>query len=128
MGKVLGRPTLYNDDMQALADRYLESFESLGHVVPSRAGLCLYLKVAKSTTQEWEQKYPNFSATLSNIAAMQEHLTLNNGLSGSFNSTIAKLVLANHGYSDKQDVNMSSEDGTMSPTGKSLDDFYKDSK
>ena len=122
----VGRPTKYNEELQEKADGYLYELEELGHVVPSRAGLCCYLGIAKSTSQAWEKEHPAFSATLSRIEVMQEHLALNGGLSNALNSTIVKLVLANHGYSDKID-NVSS-DGSMSPAGKSLSDFYDDSE
>lgn len=113
--KSMGRPTRYNEGMQAQADSYLYKLEELGHVVPSRAGLCCFLGIAKSTSHEWEKIHPEFSDTLASIEVMQEHLALNGGLSNSLNSTIVKLVLANHGYSDKQDINHSSPDGTMTP-------------
>lgn len=122
MAKEIGRPTKYNDKLQERADSYLFMLEGLGHVVPSRAGLCCFLGIAKSTSQEWEKIYPSFSATLANIEVMQEHLALNGGLAGNLNSTIVKLVLANHGYSEKVD-NVSS-DGSMSPARSKLDDFY----
>lgn len=42
------------------------------------------------------------------------------------NAPHAKLMLVNLGYSDKQELDHTSSDGSMSPKGKSLDDFYKD--
>lgn len=122
----VGRPSKYNDDLQAEADAYLYRLEELGHVVPSRAGLCCYLGISKSTSYEWEEIHPEFSYTLQSIDVMQEHLALNGGLANSLNSTIVKLVLANHGYSDKSAIDHSSKDGSMSPKGKSLDDFYQE--
>ena len=124
MAKEVGRPSKYNDKMQEQADSYLFRLEELGHVVPSRAGLCCFLGISRSTSHEWEKIHHSFSDTLANIEVMQEHLALNGGLAGNLNSTIVKLVLANHGYSDKVD-NVSS-DGSMSPARSKLDDFYGD--
>lgn len=45
-----------------------------------------------------------FSDTLEAIKTIQENELLNKGLTGEFNSTIAKLMLSNHCYSDKQQV------------------------
>lgn len=104
MANPVGRPTKYNDEMQAQADTYVYSLEDLGHAIPSRAGLCCFLGISKSTSQLWEQEYPEFSATLSSIEVLQEHLALNGGITNKMNSTIVKLVLANHGYSDRQAV------------------------
>ena|SRR5690554_487505 len=105
MANPVGRPTKYNDEMQEQADSYLSRLEELGHVVPSRAGLCCFLGIAKSTSYEWEEQYPEFSDALRAVEVMQEHMTLNGALANQLNSTIAKLVLSNnHGYSEQQRV------------------------
>lgn len=100
-----GRPSKYNPELQAKADDYvLFGFEDQGDVVPSVAGLCCYLGIVRSTAHEWRDKYPRFSVTLEAISVKQENIALNGALGGQLNATIAKLVLANHGYSDKQAV------------------------
>lgn len=121
-----GRPTKYTSELQEKANTYIYKLEELNHVVPSRAGLCCFIGISRSTSYEWESAYTEFSNTLESIEVLQEHLALNGGLSNDLNSTIVKLVLANHGYSDKANVDHSSKDGTMSPTGKTLKDFYDD--
>ena len=40
---------------------------------------------------------------LADIQARQQELLLNSGLTGEFNSTITKLVLGKHGYSEKSE-------------------------
>lgn len=110
-----GRPPLYNEAMQAKADEYLRCYKELDHVVPSRAGLACYLGVSRSVTFLWEQEYADFLNTLEAINALQECLSLNGGLKGGLNSTIVKLVLANHGYSEKIHNELTSPDGSMSP-------------
>lgn len=121
-----GRPTLYSQEMQDKADEYVLIHNELTppHVIPSHAGLACYLGVNKSTVYEWAKTYPQFSDTLSTILTKQEHLALMGGLDKSFQPLIVKLVLANHGYHDKQEIDHTSKDGSMSPKGKSLDDFY----
>ena len=49
--------------------------------------------------------------TLEAIQTKQEMMLANGGLSGAYNSTITKLMLANHGYSDsvKQDLTTNGE-------------------
>lgn len=115
MAAVMGRPPLYSETMQAKADEYLRCYETLNHVVPSRAGLACYLGISRSTTYLWEQEYPDFLNTLEAISALQECISLNGGLKGDLNSTIVKLVLANHGYSEKQQTDLTSSDGSMTP-------------
>ena len=100
--------------MQAQADEYVMRWHERD-AVPSRVGLCCYLGISKHTSYEWEKLYPEFSATLSNVETLQEHTAVNKGITGEFNSTITKLVLANHGYSDKQAVDHTSTDGSMTP-------------
>jgi len=112
----VGRPTKYSEKLQALADTYISKYKELGDVIPSRVGLCSFLGISKSTSFEWANIYPEFSATLDAIDVMQEKVALNRGLDGTFNSTIVKLVLANHGYSDRQELAHTSPDGSMSPT------------
>lgn len=120
--RAVGRPTLYNDEMQEKADTYLFVFDKkiesggCGEIIPSAAGLACYLGVSKVTIYEWAKHWPEFANTLQSINTRQEQSAVNNGLAGVFNSTITKLLLANHGYSDKQDIAHSSPDGSMSPT------------
>lgn len=120
MTNPVGRPTKYNDALQAEADRYLMDWADFD-VVPSRVGLCCFLGISKQTSFTFEKEYPNFLATLQAVEAMQERTALNGGLSGGFNSTITKLVLANHGYHDKSAVDNTSSDNSMSPKGSTLD-------
>lgn len=111
----VGRPTKYDADLQEKADRYLQEWATTD-AVPSRVGLCVWLGISKPTTFEWERQYPQFSDTLAAIDAMQEHVAINKGITGVFNSTIVKLILANHGYSDKVQQDNISTDRSMSPT------------
>lgn len=117
--KTTGRPTKYCAAIQKKAEHYVESgFEDLEHVVPSRSGLALTLKVTRETLIDWGKKNPVFSDTLKDLDKKQELLALGGGLLNKFNPTIVKLLLANHGYSEKQQVDNISSDGTMTPPGK----------
>jgi len=110
-----GRPTVYNDELQAKADAYADGgFVERGDVVPSKAGLALELGICRQTVAIWE-KFPEFANTLSKIAFLQERIALNGGLRGELNPTIVKLLLANHGYSDKVQQDNVSSDGSMTP-------------
>lgn len=72
--------------------------------LPSIEGLARYLGVARSTVYKWRDEHQDFSDMLEEILQEQHQRLLDNGLSGDYNSTIAKLVLSKHGYSDKQEV------------------------
>src|SRR5690625_1516183 len=95
-GRQVGRPTKYNEELQAHADRYIFDYHEQEDVIPSAAGLCVWLGISRPTLHEWERIHPEFSNTLSAIRELQEKVALNKGLTGAFNSTIVKLVLANH--------------------------------
>lgn len=112
----MGRPPAYNESVQEQADYYVYNWQEIGDKLPSRVGLCCYIGIHKSTSYEWEKIYPDFSDSLRAIDALQEQTLLNNGVSGAFNSTITKLVLANHGYHEKKEVDHKSTDGSMSPS------------
>jgi hypothetical protein len=112
----VGRPSKYNQQMQAKAVEYVYTWSEIkGNVIPSRVGLCCYLGIHKDTSYEWEKSHPEFSDTLKDVETLQEFVGLNQGVAGVFNPTITKLILANHGYSEKQEIDHRSGDGSMSP-------------
>ena len=112
-----GRPTKYSDEIQAKADAYVDGgFAEAGDVVPSLAGLAVEIGLTRETLYQWQKEKPRFSDTLARLRWLQERLSLNGGLKGDMNSTIVKLLLANHGYSDKLEQAHTSPDGSMTPT------------
>ena len=98
-----GRPTKYNTELQQQAEDYLYNWSERDNL-PSRVGLCSWLGIAKSTSYEWGEIHPEFSNTLKAVDTLQEYVAVNKGITGEFNSTIVKLILANHGYSDRQNL------------------------
>lgn len=113
---VMGRPTKYNDELQERAERYIFDYAEQGDVIPSAAGLCVWLGISRPTLHEWDRAHPNFSNTLDAIRSLQERAALNKGLTGEFNSTIVKLVLANHGYSESSKIDHTSNGKDLTPT------------
>ena len=100
-----GRPTNLTNKVVETANDYIENYETYGDVVPSVVGLCKAINRARSTVYAWAEEENNpFSDTLRAINENQERVTINNSLKGDFNPTISKLLLANHGYSDKQEI------------------------
>ena len=100
----MARPTKYNKEMQAKADTYLFCYQDCGDVIPSIEGLAEYLGLSRRVLYLWKDSHDEFMHTLERIEEKQKSVTLNSGLKGDFNATIAKLVLANHGMSDKQEI------------------------
>jgi hypothetical protein len=108
-----GRPTKYNEEIQAKADEYLEKWKELLETVPTIAGLSLYIDTPKQTMYDWGKKFPNFSYTLSKIQITQEHTLVNKGLNNEINSNIGKFMMYNHGYKEKTEQDLMSSDGSM---------------
>ena len=98
-----GRPTLYNDEIITKTEDYIENFHKHDDLIPSLAGLSFVLGVGKSTMHDWKGLHPEFSDMLEMLMLAQEKFLLRGGLSGDMNSTITKLVLSKHNYSDKTD-------------------------
>lgn len=100
----MSRPSRLTDELIDKANTYLDEYAS---AIPSVAGLSLFLGCARSSIYKWQDEDERFSDILGRILATQEQLLLSNGLTGDFNATIAKLVLGKHGYSDKQETELS---------------------
>jgi len=98
-----GRPTKYNDEILTKTEDYIENFHKHDDLIPSIAGLSFVLGVGKSTMHDWKSQHPEFSDMLEMLMLAQEKFLLRGGLSGDMNSTITKLVLSKHNYSDKVD-------------------------
>jgi hypothetical protein len=98
----MARPTHYSDEIERKAKEYLSVYESLGHAVPSVAGLSIYIERARSTIYQWAAHPDNasFADILEQINANQEQKALSSGLTGEFNATIVKLLLGKHGYNE----------------------------
>lgn len=117
-----GRPTLYTPELVKRARGYLTSFKDMGDMIPSIAGLACVLGVTRETCHAWarDPKKEEFSDILRELAQRQERELLSGGLSGNFNPTISKLVLARHGYSDRVENDHTSSDGSMTPVFKTV--------
>lgn len=105
-----GRPTDYNEqiliDSWDYISRCSDTFKDnrLTVNLPSIEGLAFHLEVSRSTIYLWQKEYPEFSDMLETLLQKQVNVLLNNGLSGAYNPTIAKLVLSKHGYTEKTEV------------------------
>ena len=96
----VGRPTKFNTRTVRNAREYIN-----GNIdeVPTIAGLCVHLGVARNTLYEWlkDSSKREFQDTISIMAEVREQKLINGGLKGDYNSNIAKLILTtNHGYSE----------------------------
>lgn len=107
----MARPTAYDEQKHQAAIDYIEGgWEAAGDAIPSAVGMAIEIGVNRDTLYQWaedERECDNlgkFSDTLKQCQDRQHRVSLNGGIKGDFNPTITKLVLANHGYSEKAQV------------------------
>ena len=97
----------YNEQLFEMAIDYVRgSWKETGDIIPSMAGLARYLSVTQGTLCNWKNDIskPEFKILTECLDSEQERITLNKGGSGEMSATIAKLVLAKHGYHDKSEL------------------------
>lgn len=126
-----GRPSEYKEEYIDKVDEYLEANQDeevqvvkqsnsekgyemydnkLKVKLPTIEGFARYIGVSKKTLYNWRDEHPEFLHALEEIEAEQKERLLNMGLSGDYNSTIAKLILSsNHDMKEKTDVTTQGE-------------------
>jgi len=88
-----------------------DSFDRILRVkIPTIEGLCLVLDIAKDTCYAWEKLYPEFSYDIDRLRKLQASRLVEGGLSGSYNPTIAKVLLTKHGYREGIDNTTNDKD------------------
>jgi hypothetical protein len=112
---VTGRPTKLTAAIVKAAAAYLKQASGDRTELPTIEGLALALKISRDTVYEWS-KAPeegqgdsplrqDFSDIVSDLKNAQANKLMQNGLKGTYNATIAKLILSGkHGYVEKSEV------------------------
>jgi len=102
-----GCPTKLTDEAMEKAKSYVIDFTpDDNELLPTVAGLAELLCVSKKTITNWAGREENaeFLLLFERLMNKQERMLVTGGLGGAYNSVMAKLILTNHGYSDKQEV------------------------
>jgi hypothetical protein len=109
-----GRPTLYNDEIVAKAQAYLDNLPA-DEVVHSIEGVAIAMGITRETVYQWEDEEGKeiFSDIVKQVRLHQARTLVNSGLKGDFNSKIAAVMLSKHGYREGHDV---TTDGKALPT------------
>ena len=101
------------EDKEIERDEWQRTTYSLKVKLPSVEWLARYIKVARSTIYEWKKLetplWKEFSDIIEDLLAEQAEKLLNNWLSGDYNSTIAKVILTKHWYTDKSEVDQKTD-------------------
>ena len=81
--------------------------------LPTIEGLSYELGIHKDTVYDWRkgegELHIEFSDLIGKLLAKQAKYLINKGLSGEYNPTIAKVLLTKHGYSDKQEIDVTTK-------------------
>jgi hypothetical protein len=108
----MSRHSELTDQVKKKAMEYLEGgYLTADEVVPTIAGLSCWLDVARKTIYNWAESDQEFLHITEKIMGSQEKSLLNSALSGKFNAAITKLMLTKHGYSDKQETEITGANG-----------------
>ena len=102
-----GQPTKYRSEYgtKAYIDGFIAHCEK-NETLVSLVRLAIYIDVSEDTLQEWKKVHKEFSVSLNRVMRVSKAILCEGGLDSTYNSTIAKLILAaNHGMSDKVDIN-----------------------
>lgn len=93
------------------AKHYIAEGYLIDELVPTLAGLAIYIDIRRSTLYEWARDNPEFSDIVESVMKKQEKGLLKGSLAGDYNASIAKLMLTKHGYTDKQETALTGADG-----------------
>ncbi len=113
----MARPTLYSEEIVKEAWSYIEysndeldtKKEKVTVRLPTIEGLALHLEISRSTLYLWQKEHEEFSDIIETLLQKQAQTLVNNGLQGTYNPTIAKVLLTKHGYTDKQEIDQRTE-------------------
>lgn len=115
LGRLGGRPDTIDDAMVERANAWIENemWRADGDAVPTVEGLAKYLGLYRT----YLYAAPELTDTIEMIQREQARHVLSKGLTGEFNSGIAKLLLSSkHGYVEKseQAVDVTSKGESLS--------------
>lgn len=105
-----GRPTDYKEEYSHQAEEFLETCQDTYDSetrqwtvnLPSIDKFSDHLGFHRDTLYKWAEDFPEFSDTLDKIRKAQKNKLMDSGLAGTYNSTIAKLLLnSNHNVIEK---------------------------
>lgn len=86
-------------------NEYVAYEQKLKVKLPTIEGFAMYLGVSRKSLYNWADNHKDFAAALEKIKFEQLQRLIDCGLEGSYNPTIAKLILSsNHDMKEKSDI------------------------
>lgn len=115
----MARTSEYSPEVLEAAEDYVSGgWSEAGDLVPTVAGLAIEIGKSRETCYEWatHDDKAEFSDILTRIREIQERKLINGGLGNIFNPAVTKMMLTKHGYSDKQELDHTTNGKDMTPT------------
>ena len=106
-----GRPSKWQDCVDPAWEYVNGGFQAENDVVPTIAGLAVFLHCARETVHAWAREHEEFSHIVRQLMSKQEKMLANGGILGEYNASITKLLLTKHGYSEKIETAHTGPDG-----------------
>lgn len=128
----MARPTDYNEEILKSAQQYIE-VGSKDSAVPSIEGLADYINISRSNIYLWasQEDKREFSDIVERVRELQAKTLIDKGLKGEFNSSITKVMLSKHGYSEKTEIDHTTKgekidnSGAIAELTKKLNDLHR---
>lgn len=115
-----GRPTKLTPELLERASKYLDEYTTL---IPSVAGMSVFLKVSRAAIYRWADDNEEFRDILQQVLSNQELICLDGGLSKQFDSGISKLVLGKHGYKEHRETDLNDKRSSKEKTDAELEEI-----
>lgn len=131
----MARPTEYNEELLKKAQEYRDNLPK-DEAVHSIEGLASYIGLSRGTIYNWESQGANkeFLDIVEEIREKQAKTLVSKGLIGDFNSSITKVMLSKHGYSEKTEIDHTTKGEKIETSplvaelAERLNDLHKDSR
>jgi hypothetical protein len=116
-GKV-GAPTRYTPELIEKAKEYIERWEELGDPVPMLCGMYVHCGIHKGLGSKWrgDAEKVEFHELCARVEVQQERELLRKGLIRSTDSSLTKLMLMRHGYTDRQEIDHTTKGESINAT------------
>lgn len=112
----MARPTKLSQRLVKKARKYVAGeWTNDGRVIPTHAGLARFIGVSLRSVERWTlqgkdenaaKNESDLARVISDLNDLQQEVLINRGLSGGFNATVTKLLLARHGYVEKKEMSV----------------------
>ena len=105
------------EQFQLMEDYLNQDWEqlTLNGKTPHIAGMAMAAGTVVSNVHENRKKYKILDYLVNRCNTLQQVYLQDHGLSGKYNSNVTRILLAQHGITDKVTVDNTSSDGTMTP-------------